>query len=60
MTALITMISGLWNGVNSTTIYSDTNITFTIGQLLICIFLITIFCKFIKLIIVGKGDKADA
>lgn len=59
MNTLFQMINGLWDAVNTTTIYTDGHITFTIGSILITFFIINVCIFFIRTIIKGKGDKAD-
>lgn len=57
MESLLTMISGLWSAVNDAIIFDNGNISFSLGQLLIAFFLITIVISFIHIIIKGSGDK---
>lgn len=60
MQALFIMIQGLWNSLNSTVIYQDDNISFSIGTILICFFVINIVVAFIHIVIKGSGDKTHS
>ena len=57
MESLLTMISGLWSAVNDAIIFDNGFISFSIGQLLIALLLISIVVSFIHIIIRGSGDK---
>ena len=59
MDILFNTINGFWDGINDIRIFDTNDMYFTIGELLIAMFMITICITFIRIVIKGKGDKAD-
>lgn len=57
MESIKTMILGLWNIINNTTIFDNGEISFSLGTLILAFFIISITVSFIHIIIKGSGDK---